>query len=29
VGLNADMIRKYVRNQEKKKQQLEELQLID
>jgi putative transposase len=29
VGLDADMIRKYVRYQEKKEQQLEQLQLID
>jgi hypothetical protein len=29
VGLDADMIRKYVRYQEKKEQQLEQLQLCD
>ena len=29
VGLDADMIRKYVRYQEKKEQQMEQLQLID
>jgi len=29
VGLDADMIRKYVRYQEKKEQQVEQLQLID
>jgi hypothetical protein len=29
VGLDADMIRKYVRYQEKKAQQLEQLQLFD
>ena len=29
VGLDADMIRKYVRYQEKKEQELEQLQLID
>ncbi len=29
VGLDADMIRKYVRYQEKKKQEMEQLQLID
>jgi putative transposase len=29
VGLDAEMIRKYVRYQEKKEQQLEQLQLID
>jgi putative transposase len=29
VGLDADMIRKYVRYQEKKKQQFEQLQLCD
>ena len=29
VGLGADMIRKYVRYQEKKEKQLEQLQLID
>jgi hypothetical protein len=29
VGLDADMIRKYVRYQEKKEKQLEQLQLID
>ena len=29
VGLDADMIRKYVRYQEKKEKQMEQLQLID
>ncbi len=29
VGLNADMIRRYVRYQEKQEQQLEQLRLID
>jgi putative transposase len=29
VGLDADMIRKYVRYQEKKEQEIEQLQLID
>ena len=29
VGLNAEMIRKYVRHQEKKERQLEQLQLTD